>query len=124
MMTENKTIDFGDTVRVRDASATQKAGLVGLTGSVYGLTAPSSSNVEVIGELIEDYAINVFFEELKEGFWFTSDLLEFIDHSPGMEMGVGGKTWVRTDDGGWEETTNNVENKSFWERIIRPLFKR
>ena len=85
-MNEDKQISFGDNVSVRQTPETQAAGLAGLSGNVYGETTPSSTNVEVIGELKEDYAINVHFEKLGESFWFSQDLLEFIDHAPGTEI--------------------------------------
>jgi hypothetical protein len=65
-MDTESTISFGDNVRVRATSLTQELGLAGMSGQVYGETTPSVTNVEVIGELREDYAINVFFDARKE----------------------------------------------------------
>ena len=62
-MTKGNRISFGDNVRVRDVPATQAMDLAGLTGNVHGETTPSLTKVEVIGDLKEDYAINVFIEE-------------------------------------------------------------
>jgi hypothetical protein len=102
-MTDDKTINLSDMVRVRDTSATHNTGLVGLTGVIAGWTIPSFSNVEVIGELTEDFAIFVYFEERKrEDFWFKPDLLllDLIDHSPksATEIWIDGvnKKWIRT----------------------------
>jgi hypothetical protein len=70
-MNSESTISFGDNVRVRAAPLTQELGLAGMAGQVYGETTPSVTNVEVIGEIQEDYAINVFFDDRNEGFWFA-----------------------------------------------------
>ena len=65
------TISFGDNVRIVNTPETIETGLAGLIGNVAGETTPSVTNVEVIGELKEDYAFNVFFDERQEGFWFA-----------------------------------------------------
>jgi hypothetical protein len=91
-------------VRVRSTSATEAAGLAGRTGQVYGETIPSKSGVrrdQIIGDLKEDYAVNVHFADLNKSEWFTRDLLEFVDHAPGTEVGIGAKKWVRTATGEW-----------------------
>ena len=62
---------FGDNVRIRSSVETESNGFAGLVGQVYGQTTPSVSGVEVIGELESDYAINVFFEDRHESFWFA-----------------------------------------------------
>ena len=79
-MTENRPIGLGDMVRVRGTPATLAANLAGLTGEVRGATAPSVTNVEVIGKLQEDHAIKVHFEERKEAFWFAPYLLELVQN--------------------------------------------
>ena len=108
-MTEDHTINPGSTVRILDSSATHKAGLVDLTGVVTGWTTPSIIDVEIIGELTGDVAINVTFVERKEDFWFSPDLLliEYVDASlgPATRIDLGCKKWTRTEDGGWKETT-------------------
>jgi hypothetical protein len=73
-------ISLGDTVKVVTNPQTSKKGLAGRVGVVYGQTVPSMSDVEVIGEVRDDYAINVHFDELDDAFWFAPELLEFIDH--------------------------------------------
>jgi len=125
-MTEDNPISFGDNVRVREFPATQEAGLAGLIGNVHGETTPSVTNVKVIGELKEDYAANVYFEERQEGFWFTPDLLEFVDHAPGAEITLKGvdKKWVRTESGEWEEIPSGSKHKCFWERITGAIFNK
>lgn len=109
---------FGDKVRVRFSTETESKGVAGLIGQVFGETTPSVTGVEVIGELTSDFAINVFFEERKESFWFAPDLVEFIDHSPGTEITLDGvaKKWIRTDTGEWREesTQNESPGKPWW----------
>jgi hypothetical protein len=66
-----------DRVRVRSTPETERLGLAGLVGEVMGETIPSSSGVaEVIGGAAADYAINAWFEERREQYWFHPDLLE------------------------------------------------
>ena len=108
---------FGDKVRIRHSPETESKGLAGLVGNVYGQTTPSVTGVEVIGELAFDYAINVFFEDRDESFWFAPALVEFVDHAPGMEISLNGvaKKWVRTETGDWhEESTETKPAKPWW----------
>ena len=89
MSTNKEIVPFGnwfDTVRVRVTPETEAAGLAGCKGQVYGESVPSSSGIahdDIIGELTEDYAVNVYFVGLGKDYWFTRDLLEFVDHAPG-----------------------------------------
>ena len=100
-------ISFGDNVRVVATPETENAGLAGLTGQVYGETTPSVTNVEVIGKMQGDFAINVHFDERGESHWFIPELLEFVDHGTGTEFTLDGvpKKWTRNADGGWDETS-------------------
>ena len=70
-MTENRPIGVGDLVRIRGTPATLATDVAGLIGEVQGTTAPSKTNVEVIGQLQEDYAIHVQFDGRKEAYWFA-----------------------------------------------------
>ena len=101
----SKTLTFGDTVRVRTTELTVAAELAGLKGSIHGETTPSETEVDVIGDLREDYAINVFFEDKELSLWFEPDFLEFIDHGAGTEITLDGvdKKWTRAEDGSWNE---------------------
>ncbi len=96
-MVENN-IHFGDRVRILDTGATRAVGLAGLSGVVYGETTPSTTNVEVIGNVKNDYAINVYFDQSAKQFWFGTDQLKFLDHHPGSTATIDGvnKKWVRT----------------------------
>ena len=125
-MKDDTPIGFGDNVRVRETPATQVAGVAGLIGNVHGETTPSVTNVGVIGDLDEDYALNVYFEDRGEGFWFTPDQLEFLNHAVGTEITLDGvdKRWVRNESGGWDEFPTGEKRKSFWEMITGRLFRR
>ncbi len=104
-------ISFGDTVRVLSTPLTESLGLAGLEGTVYGQTVPSSSGATpIIGDEKNDYAINVFFEELKVSHWFVEDLLEFVDLNAGIEIRFNGVSTrlVKTDKGDWVE--RDIEN--------------
>lgn len=98
-------IAFGDNVRVRSIPETERLGLAGRTGSVFGETTPSTSGVAVIGNHARDFALNIYFDELQEGFWFAEEAVEFIDHNPGATITLDGvaKRWVRSASGEWDE---------------------
>ena len=62
------------------------------------------TNVEVIGGLDEDEALNVHFDddEVVDA-WFRPDLVEFVDHSPGTTGRIGDAHLVRHAEGGWRK---------------------
>ena len=109
-------ITFGDRVRVCVTPDTEKLGVAGLVGEVYGETAPSVTGVEVIGQLLRDCALNVHFDERDETFWFAEELLEFIDHAPGTEIRLTGvsKKWTRSKTGVWIEEADKKAWWKFW----------
>jgi hypothetical protein len=115
-MNNNTNISFGDNVRVRDEKIAKELGVTGLIGNIYGETTPSVTNVEVIGELLEDFAFNVFFEELNKSYWLAPQLLEFVDHSPGSEITLDGvpKKWTRNEAGEWIESNIDNKKKPWW----------
>ena len=118
-MLDDSQVSFGDNVRVLPTIRTEEQGVAGLLGQVYGWTTPSVTGVEVIGEVHDDYAINVFFADRNESFWFTAELLEFVDHAPGTEISLKGdlKKWVRTEAGEWIESKaddSGREGKTWW----------
>jgi hypothetical protein len=118
-MNSNHPISFGDNVRIQSTPLTQALGLAGALGNVHGETTPSVTGVEVIGEIKEDFAVQVFFDDREEGSWFAPDLLELVDHAPGMEIRLEGvpKKWTRSETGGWVESETEVadqKNKPWW----------
>lgn len=96
---------FGDLVRIRRTPVTEAAGVGGLQGTVFGHTMPSASEVPVIGDPGPDFAINVFFDERGEGFWFSPDLIEFVAHQPGMTVTFerSAKRLIQDANGNWKE---------------------
>ena len=98
-------ICYGDNVRIRRTPETERLGIAETIGNVYGETTPSETGVEVIGELLSDYAHQVYFESLKKSYWFAPDMLEFVDHAPGTEVHVHGSAFksVRQRDGTWKD---------------------
>ena len=114
-----RLVSFGDNVRVRSVPLTVERGLAGLCGQVYGETTPSSTGVEVIGELHADFAVNVHFEEKGEAYWFAEELIEFVDHAPGTEIRLKGvsKKWTRSASGEWIEERVDPPN------VRRPWWK-
>ncbi len=110
---------FGDNVRIRAAPETEANGLARSVGKVFGWTTPSETGVDVIGALTSDYAVNVYFEERQESFWFAPELVEFIDHAPGTEVSIDGaqKKWVRTGQGEWVEESSKHRSirKPWWQ---------
>ncbi|WP_298868849.1 hypothetical protein [uncultured Gimesia sp.] len=96
-------ISFGDNVKILASSETDALGISGKLGQVYGETTPSVTSMEVIGELAEDYAINVSIEGFDETFWLAPQLLEFVDHGQGTALEIGNRKAVRRADGSWEE---------------------
>jgi hypothetical protein len=98
-------VQFGDRVRILSDASTNERGLVGKIGTVYGQTAPSVTNPEIIGTPTKDYAVNVFIDDLQEQLWFAEHLLEFIDHGAGATIRFDGvdKEWTRNPDGSWDE---------------------
>ena len=117
-MPDTKAVSFGDNVRIRSTALTEKLGFANSRGNVHGQTTPSVTGVDVIGQLQTDYAINVFFEDRKEGFWFAPDLVEFVDHAPGTEISFEGasKKWIRSANGEWQEVQRPMRSPwwKFW----------
>jgi hypothetical protein len=102
---KNRDISFGDKVRIVATPATQAAGVAGRMGTVTGFTTPSVMDVKVVGEVKDDFAFSVTFENPNAQAWFAPELLELVDHAPGQDIQIGQKRWVRRPDGGWEETS-------------------
>jgi len=96
-------IGFGDTVRIRTTVETERLGLAGQTGMVYGWTTPSDTGVQVIGSIVSDRALAVKLEGQHDSLWFDPDLVEFVDHTPGTTVRVGNRTLTRNAGGEWIE---------------------
>jgi hypothetical protein len=95
-----------DIVRVLATDETESGGYAGRTGTCYGYTTPSVTNVEVVGGTEANFAFSVQLEDVEGEVWFAPDLLELVDHDAGTTIEIGGKTFVRRADGEWDDTTS------------------
>ena len=100
-----KGFSFGDIVRIADDAEAKRLGLVGKEGVVFGISAPSSSGVDVVGEVTSDLAYNVYFEGLGQGWWFAPELVEFVRAAAGKDVSFDGvpTKWVKHEGGDWPE---------------------
>ena len=116
-------ISYGDNVRIARTPETERLGIAGMVGNVYGDTTPSESGVEVIGDLNSDYAFNVYFESRDAAYWFAPHLLEFVDHAPGTEIHVHGSPFksVHQRDGTWKDVPVNQDSPSWLRRLVGRL---
>jgi hypothetical protein len=116
-------ICYGDNVRIRRSPETERLGIAETIGNVYDETTPSDTNVEVIGQLRSDYALNVYFDSLKKGYWFAPEMLEFVNHAPGTEVHVHGATFksVRQRDGTWKDVPLVPASGSWFSRLMSRL---
>ena len=105
-------LTMGDNVMMRDTDLTRALGIARATGSIFGETRPSTSGVEVMGDCADDFAVCVHLDSLKLEFWFSADLVEFVDHAPGSTMEIGGTHYVRDVDGRWHECEPGEEGFS------------
>ncbi|PIW54936.1 MAG: hypothetical protein COW16_08475 [Sphingomonadales bacterium CG12_big_fil_rev_8_21_14_0_65_65_10] len=101
--------DFGDRVRIKASDETLELELAGREGEVYGWTTPSITGVTVIGSEEDDVALNVNIEGLEHDLWFHPDLVELIDHNPGMTVSINGMDGevVRLPNGEWQERSRS-----------------
>lgn len=102
-LTRESGLTLGDRARVSTAPATERLGLDGRIGVVYGLTTPSADagQVEVVGESAMDIAVGVELEGDDHITWIAAELLEFVEHDGAREAQVGERRFVRGPDGQW-----------------------
>jgi hypothetical protein len=107
---------FGDNVCIADTPLTREMGFAGQRGIVYGVTTPSATGIEFIGTSAHDVALNVHVASRNEAFWFAPELIQLVDHGAGTEIALKGvdKTWVRREDGGWEERSPAPQKRPWW----------
>ncbi len=94
-------ITIGDKVRIRRTAMTEAMAIAGREGLVDGTTVPSATGIEPIGDTPDDHAVCVYFDHLQIQLWFAPDLVEFVDHSPGLTVDIGGHKYIRDADGQW-----------------------
>jgi len=116
---------FDDRVRIRRTAETEAAGLAGRSGIVHGVTTVSVTGIAVVGKPKEDTAINVFFDESREGVWFAPELVEFVDHNPGTTITISGvaKRWTRDATGDWVESSRAIPLAE-WPARLRSILRR
>jgi hypothetical protein len=97
---------FGNTVRIKRTAETEEKGLAEKVGEVLGYTTPSMMEFEIIGNLKKDLAINVYFKDLRESYWFSEELLENLDNGKGTQILLNSidKKWTKGEFGEWIET--------------------
>ena len=104
---------FGNKVKIKSTPETEEKDLANKTGKVYGQTIPSMMDIDVIGNLKEDFAINVHFEELGQSFWFAEELIEHIDNGQDAEISLDGidKKWTKGENREWIEEDTSPLNR-------------
>jgi hypothetical protein len=108
---------FGNKVKIKSSPETETKGLAGKTGEIFGHTTPSVTGVEVIGQTDKDFALNVYFDDRQESFWFDESLIEQLDNGAGTEMTLDriDKKWTKDSNGNWiEEDFSGNSNKKWW----------
>ena len=68
-------------VRIRSSPETERLGLVGKSGVVYGFTTPSVTRTPVIGHVFNDRAMEIYFEDTRERLYIAEHLLEYLDET-------------------------------------------
>lgn len=107
---------FGDHVRIIEHPATLEAGIAGLDGDVLGETTPLVTGVEAVGGAPQEFAILVDLVDFEDDVWINPELVEFLDHSPGMEIQYKGvnKRWIRSETGAWVEEPLEEPRRPWW----------
>jgi len=114
-------IAFGDNVQIKNAEATRQSGHADLLGICYGMTTPSATGAEIIGDTDHDVALNVHFvSDAIADAWFAPELVVLVDHVEGSQATVGDRSFVKTADGEWvPEQPNDRTAKVVWRRWFR-----
>jgi hypothetical protein len=106
------------------------AGIGGQVGVVHGLTKPSLSQVEVLGRLQSDQAVNVFFESIQKGFWVPVELVEFVEQASETVFMLKGvpTQWTQDASGVVVETRRRLPRgewlawfRNQWRRLRRSI---
>ena len=107
---------FGNTVKIKITPDTTSKGFADKTGEIYGHTTPSATGVEVIGKTEKDFALNIYFDDIKESFWFDEGLVVHLDNGEGTEMTLDGvdKKWTKDSASNWIEEDTKPDSKKKW----------
>lgn len=95
-------VEMFDEVRIVRSAETEASGHADAVGTVFGVTTPSSTGVDVIGSGDEDCAYNVDFADHLPNAWFAPDLVVFSARPP-VELTLGAKSFSRGAAGEWRE---------------------
>jgi hypothetical protein len=111
--------------KIKDHPKTVELKLNGLTGIVFGQTIPSMSGVDdiIVGDSTADSAINVYFDDLKKGYWFSEDLVLFVDHNVGAVASVGQTKMEKQSDGSWKNISQADKSTSNFLQRFLTIFK-
>lgn len=101
LLTPSSGVSFGDRARVRGTPLTAELGLAGRIGTVHGHTTPSLAHTtDVVGESAMNVAVGLAFDD-EQTVWIAAELVEFVDHGGGSEIGIGDHRVRRAPDGSW-----------------------
>lgn len=115
------SVGFGDKVRIAEAEETVASGHAGLVGDCFGMTTPSATDVDLIGDAIDDVALNVNFgsEGIPDA-WFAPELVLLVEHPEGARAVVGTQAFVMDSTGDWHaESAVNPEPSRRRRRLWR-----
>jgi hypothetical protein len=113
-MTDNSDpFVFGDNVRIKVTPDTLREGIAGLEGTVYGFTTPSSTAIEAVGQLTDDFALNVHIDDLDKAFWLDPSNIELVSRPETMEFSIAGKT-IRVTQKDGVYTEEIVAPRPWW----------
>ena len=104
LLTPSSGVTLGDRARVIETPLTERLGLAGRIGTVYGHTTPSlASTTEVVGESAIDVAVGLLLEGTEDEpvVWIAAELIRFVDHGGASEMTIGDQRLTRAADGSW-----------------------
>jgi len=93
-------VAVGDKVRVLPSAAADHLGVAGMIGVVTEVSASASGKT--------DHAVaEVRFEELEQYFSMSANMLELVEPPVGIDISMGDRTWVRTENDEWTEIAND-----------------
>lgn len=119
-MFKEGAIGFGDNVRIVDTDATQRSGHANLVGVCFGMTTPTVTGVEVVGDAVEDVALNVHFDDDDvPDAWFAPQLVTLVDHAVGSQASIGDHSFIKGPDGEWVPVESEGERRSRFRRWFK-----
>lgn len=105
---------FGDTVRIISTPETKAKGVDGKVGEVSGMTVPSLTGIEIIGDSTDDCGISVLVDEPRELIWIHPDLVEQLGNGEAMHMEAENFQATRDTRGNWQ-VSEEFTQKKWWE---------